>query len=537
MKKSLNIVPAQLNLVIGDINGNLEKHINAAIKARDELHADVIIFSELSLTGYPPEDLLFRPSFIEETQAALEKFIASVRGIYCLLSHPTQTNKGLLNACSLIFDGKIIAQYAKQSLPNYGVFDERRYFIPNHETCVASIHGIPTGIVICEDLWVTGPVKQAVEQGAKLILAPNASPFESDKHELRFSMLSERAKQNHVPIVYVNCIGGQDELVFDGGSMIVDADGHLAFLAPFFQENLSVVKVDLEQLTEEKTPTVMPEVERIYNALVLAVRDYINKNNMPGVLLGLSGGIDSALVLCIAVDAIGKERVKAIGMPSRHTSEISLHDAQEIADKLGVEYQLISIEPSYESFLTALAANFAGKKIDITEENLQARCRAVILMALSNKTGFMVLSTSNRSECAVGYSTLYGDMVGGFAVLKDVLKTMVYKLAKYRNSISHVIPDRTIERAPTAELAPNQKDEDSLPPYSLLDRILQLYLDQGHSIDVIAKLGFEREVVEKVANLIRKSEYKRRQAPIGPRINPRSFGKDWRYPITNKFRG
>lgn len=537
MTKHLRIATAQLNLTVGDFKGNLQKHIDAAIEAVQTLKADIIVFPELSLSGYPPEDLLFRNDFLDAANDALDHFTKSIKDIYCLVSHPLKHHDGIFNACSLIYNGKIIAQYAKQSLPNYGVFDEKRYFISGDKTCVVDIKGVRTGLIICEDLWSEGPIKNAVAQGAELILVPNASPFESDKHELRFSILNKRAKENHVPIVYVNNIGGQDELVFDGGSMIVDEEGGLQYLAPFFKEDIHCFELAFNQ-KKPSLPIFIPnEVERIYQALVIALRDYVTKNNAPGVLLGLSGGIDSALTLCIAVDALGKDRVKAIALPSRYTSQISYEDAEALAKNLGVNYQIISIEPSYESFISSLAANFAGLKPDLTEENLQARCRAVILMALSNKTGYLVLSTSNRSESAVGYSTLYGDMVGGFAVLKDVLKTMVYKLAKYRNEINHVIPERTIERAPSAELAPDQKDEDSLPPYPILDRILQLYLDQGRGIDEITKMGFDRETVAKVAHLIRQSEYKRRQAPIGPRINQRSFGKDWRFPVTNKFRG
>lgn len=539
MTQKLRVVMAQLNLKVGDITGNLEKHIRAAIKARDELNADVIVFPELSLTGYPPEDLLLRKNFIADAQSALQKLTADIKDIYCLVGHPTQSSKGLLNVCSLIYNGNMLGQYAKQHLPNYGVFDEKRYFVRGHGHCVVPIKDIYTGIVICEDLWTPGPTREAADHGARLILAPNASPFEIDKHEQRMMVLNKRIKHDPIPIIYVNHVSGQDELVFDGGSMALDEKGNLSQFAGFFNETLHPVDIDVHA-----TPRIEPakiqvakKEERIYQALVLSVRDYIEKNGFPGVIVGLSGGIDSALTLTIAVDALGKDRVRAVMMPSRYTADISNIDAVELADKLGVATETISIEPAFDQFIKSLAPSFKDKKPDITEENIQARCRAVILMALSNKYGHLVLTTGNRSEIAVGYCTLYGDMAGGFAVLKDVPKTLVYELANYRNRLEHVIPERTIHRPPTAELAPDQKDEDSLPPYSVLDRILESYLNHGNSIDQIVKEGFDRDVVTKIVNLIRRSEYKRKQAAIGPHINHKSFGKDWRYPITNGFKG
>lgn len=540
MTKKLRIALAQLNLVVGDIQGNKEKHLRAAARARDEFAADVIVFSELSLTGYPPEDLLLRPAFLQETHTALQQLTQDIQGIYCVIGHPHLTAQGLYNACSLIYNGHLEGQYAKQLLPNYGVFDEDRYFIADNKPCVVSIHGVPVGLVICEDLWQEGPVEQAVKAGARLILSPNASPFEVKKPEERQRILSPRAKQNKTPIVYVNNVGGQDELVFDGGSMIVDETGNIAKLAPFFEEALMPVEIEV---TDTRTqiaiqPISLPtQEERVYSALVLSLRDYINKNRFPGVLVGLSGGIDSALVLTLAVDALGKDRVKAIMMPSRFTADISKEDSEKLIAALGVQSETISIEPTYKSLLESLAPSFAGKKVDTTEENMQARCRAIILMALSNKYGHLVLTTGNRSEIAVGYCTLYGDMAGGFAPLRDLPKTGVYQLAHYRNRLQPLIPTRTLERAPTAELAANQKDEDSLPPYSLLDTILDYYLNQGLGLtDIVAK-GFASETVSKVIDLIHKSEYKRKQAAIGPRINEKSFGKDWRYPVTNGFKG
>lgn len=542
MPNNLRIVQAQLNFIVGDIDGNLKKHIEAAHIARDKFHADAIVFPELSLTGYPPEDLLFRPHFIRDAEAALKHFIQEIKGIYCIIGHPQTSDDQhtLFNACSVIHDGQLIAQYAKQRLPNYGVFDECRYFTPGNSSCVFSLKGIQTGIVICEDLWKIGPTHEAKLNGAQLIIAPNASPFETHKHEQRVSVLAKRAKTDQLPIIYVNQIGGQDELIFDGGSLAINADGELAQCAGFFHESLHPVDISINNnhVSIETVPAHTPApLERIYDALVLGVHDYIEKNHFKGVLIGVSGGIDSALTLAIAVDALGKDRVKAVLMPSRYTSNLSLEEGLAVIEHCGVASETISIEPAYQSLIESLAPSFKGLPANIAEENLQARIRANILMALSNKFGQLVLTTGNRSEIAVGYCTLYGDMAGGYAVLKDIPKTCVYQLADFRNQRSLVIPSRTITRAPTAELAPNQKDEDSLPPYAILDSILEHYLNLGESINEIVKLGFDRAVVEKVVRLIKTAEYKRRQGAIGPRINHKSFMKDWRYPITNGYKG
>ena len=540
MAKKLRIVLAQLNFTVGDIQGNLQKHIQSAIRARDELSADIIVFPELALTGYPAEDLFLRPSFIQAEQAALQTFISEVKGIYCVVSHTHINNQQLYNACSMIYNGMVLGRYAKQHLPNYGVFDENRYFVAGNASCVLPINGILIGLVVCEDLWVPGPTQQAAVQGARLILSPNASPFEVNKHDQRLAVLSKRAKLHQVPIIYVNSVGGQDELVFDGGSMVINEEGNMAQFAGFFQETLMPVDVEISTVNTKIAVTeaaLISDEEKIYQALVLALREYVEKNHFQRVLIGLSGGIDSALTLAIAVDALGKDHVTAVFMPSRHTADISNQDATLIANNLGVTLETISIEPTYNSFLDTLAPVFANKQPDVTEENIQARCRAVILMALANKYNALVLTTGNRSEIAVGYCTLYGDMAGGFAVLKDVPKTVIYRLAKYRNRIQAVIPTRTIERPPTAELASNQKDEDTLPPYSVLDPILEYYLNQSQSIDDIVAQGFDRALVTKVVDMIHKSEYKRRQSAIGPRINQKSFGRDWRYSVTNEFKG
>jgi NAD+ synthase (glutamine-hydrolysing) len=540
MSKKLRVVIAQLNLLVGDLEGNLKKHLEAAKAARDLFKADLIVFPELSLTGYPPEDLLLRKSFIEAAQQSLQQFKEAISDIYCLVGHPKSSEEGLLNACSLIYNGTILGSYAKQHLPNYDVFDECRYFIPGKTSCVLPVNGIPLGLVICEDLWQTGPVQAAVTQGARLILSPNASPFESDKHERRVAALAKQAQANHIPIIYANQVGGQDELVFDGGSMVVDERGRLCQLAGFNQEVLHPIDFDFSD-TETKVTTipfhVMNEEEKLYKTLVLGLRDYVEKNHFSGALLGVSGGIDSALTLALAVDALGPERVHAVFMPSRHTLPISKEEAEALSKNVGVQLTTLDLETTYKSFLTTLAPVFEGKKTDVTEENLQSRCRGVLLMALSNKSGHIVLTTGNRSEMAVGYATIYGDMAGGFAVLKDVPKTMVYKLAHYRNQLSPVIPERTIQREPTAELAPNQKDEDSLPPYELLDQILELYLNQEKGLEEIVAHGFDRELVKRIIQLIQRNEYKRRQAATGVRLNYKAFGKDRRYPITSGFKG
>lgn len=531
MTNSLRIAVAQLNITVGDFDKNVKKHIEAAHIARQN-GADLIVFPELSITGYPAEDLLLRRDFLAGAQKALQTLIQDIQGIYCLVGHPTQVNDRCHNTCTLFYNGAIITQYHKHHLPNHGVFDECRYFTPGHQTVVTTIKDTMVGLLICEDIWHHAALNNAIAQGATLLVIPNASPFETDKHETRVALLTTIAKQHHVDIVYANLVGGQDELVFDGGSMAISHTGNITTLMPFFKE--SVQLLDMTGGDNENTPPA--KIARIYEALCVGLRDYIDKNNIPGVLLGLSGGIDSALTLAIACDALGSERVHAVMMPSEYTADISKEDASMLAHMLGVTYDTIPITDCYRTLSQTIAPFISKEAPAITYENLQARTRGMILMALSNASGKIVINTGNRSELATGYCTLYGDMVGGFAVLKDVPKTMVYELSEYRNNLHHIIPERILSRAPTAELAPNQKDEDSLPPYAILDQILELYLNQLKSKDQIVTMGFDTSTVEKTIKLVHQNEYKRKQSPIGTHINHKSFNKDWRFPLTNKWR-
>ncbi|CDI00796.1 putative glutamine-dependent NAD(+) synthetase (NAD(+) synthase (glutamine-hydrolyzing)) (NadE) [Candidatus Competibacter denitrificans Run_A_D11] len=534
------VVMAQLNFLVGDIAGNTDKIIAAALAARDRLQADLIVFPELALTGYPPEDLLLRPGFIAQVEPALQRLRQAMPGIAAVIGCPNRTSAGLRNAAVLLDDGAIQATYCKQLLPNYSVFDEKRYFIAGTEPGIATVKGVRVGMTVCEDAWQPDPMAQATQAGAQLLVNLNASPYHAGKGNQRLDVLRQRVAENGVPIVYVNLLGGQDELVFDGGSMVVGADGTLIQRAPFFAEGL--YPVDFQHTETGLVPVQGPIAaepgleEGIYQALVLGVRDYVQKNGFPGVVLGLSGGIDSALTLAIAVDALGAERVEAVSMPSRYTADMSNTDAELEANALGVNYYTLPIEPTFQAFLQVLQPVFAGLPPGIAEENIQARCRGVLLMAISNKTGKMVLTTGNKSETAVGYSTLYGDMAGGFAPIKDVLKTMVYRLSAYRNSLSPVIPQRVIDRPPSAELRPDQTDQDSLPPYDVLDAILHGYVEQDRSVEELIAAGFDRATVERVARLVIVNEYKRRQAAPGVRITPRAFGRDRRYPITSGFR-
>jgi NAD+ synthase (glutamine-hydrolysing) len=537
---TLRIALAQLNFLVGDITGNARRVIEAANRARDELKADAILFPELALTGYPPEDLLLRPGMHTRVLHALELIKREVRGIDVVVGYPRHATGGLYNAASLIRDGELVASYHKQHLPNYSVFDEKRYFAAGSEPCVVKVKGVSVGITICEDIWHPGPVTQAAEAGAKLILNLNASPFHLHKGNEREEVMRQRINEGGVPVAYVNLVGGQDELVFDGGSFVMDAQGVVTQRAPAFAEDLYLAEFSVDDqgnVTPVPTECALPLVaeESAYRALVLGVRDYIEKNGFKGAVIGLSGGIDSALTLAIAVDAIGAERVEAVMMPSRYTADISQSDAAEEANLLGVKYSVIPIERTFSAFLESLAEEFAGTKTDVTEENLQARCRGVLLMAISNKSGKIVLTTGNKSEMAVGYATLYGDMAGGFDVLKDVPKTLVFRLASWRNTVSPVIPQRVIDRPPSAELAPDQKDTDSLPPYEVLDAILEMYVERDFCTEEIVAKGYDEATVRRVIRMVDRNEYKRRQAAPGVRITRRAFGRDRRYPITSGF--
>jgi NAD+ synthase (glutamine-hydrolysing) len=535
---NLRILIAQVNLLVGDVAGNRDKVIACARKGRDDRDADLVIFPELTLTGYPPEDLLLRPELLERCEAALQRIAAETKGVALVVGYPKAEVGGLFNVAGLVSDGRVVAEYAKQLLPNYSVFDEKRYFQPGSAPCVVEHDGVRLGLTVCEDIWEEGPARQAAETGAQLLVNINASPYHTGKAPEREELIVLRAREHRMPIVYANLVGGQDELVFDGGSFVVDADGELTQRAPFFEEDMMVADVKLGEVPRPLPGHVAPfptEQEAVYGALVLGVRDYVRKSGFQGAVLGLSGGIDSALTLAVAVDALGPEQVEVVLMPSRYTADMSVHDALEQARHLGVDHSTVPIEPAFRAFLGMLEEELAGFEADVTEENIQARCRGIILMAISNKKGKMLLTTGNKSEMAVGYATLYGDMAGGFAPIKDVPKTLVYDLARFRNRISPVIPQRVIDRPPSAELRPDQTDQDSLPDYEILDPILKRYIEGDESVERIVAAGFPDEVVRRVTRLVDRNEYKRRQAPPGVRITCRAFGRDRRYPITSGF--
>ena len=559
----MKIAIAQINCTVGDLTGNVARIVDYAGQAR-ALSAELMVTPELALCGYPPEDLLLRDDFYRSCDAALERLAAQVHGITVVVGHPRQLGDKRYNAASVIQDGRIVAIYHKHTLPNYTVFDEERYFDTDDTPCVFQTGGISFGVNICEDTWGRqGPLlanpgangkvlnlginicadswqaeapRAARAAGAQVLLVLNASPYHLRKQHSRYDVMRERVAENGMPLVYANMVGGQDELVFDGASFVLNRAGEVTHQLPMFRETLGIVTLDNgDPLPGEITPERAIEAD-VYDALCLGVRDYVTKNGFPGVLLGLSGGIDSALTVAIAADALGAAKVHAVMMPSQYTAGMSREDACAEADALGVRYSEIAIKPMFEAFLVALEPQFRGLTADTTEENLQSRIRGTLLMGLSNKTGAIVLTTGNKSEMGTGYATLYGDMAGGFAVLKDISKMLVYRLSSYRNSLSPVIPQRVITRAPSAELRPDQTDQDSLPPYAVLDAIMEAYVEQNLSPREIEASGYGRKDIERVVNLLRISEYKRRQAPIGIRITPRGFGKDWRYPITNKYR-
>ena len=558
----IKVALAQINATVGDLEGNARRIVDAARRAH-AAGASLLVTPELALCGYPPEDLLLRPAFMRacaDALAGIAAELATCEGLHVLVGHPHQfgdrgdvrTKSTALplrfNAASVLTGGRIVGTYCKRELPNYQVFDERRYFASGRDAdqgpLVLEIDGVKVGVLICEDAWFDEPAQVAKAAGAQLLAVINASPFHLDKAGEREQRMAERARAVGLPLLYSHLVGGQDEVVFDGASFAVDASGEVRMRAPSFDEALVFVEVDaggVRGVVEE-----LPAQEaQVWAALVTGVRDYLGKNGFPGAIIGLSGGVDSALVLAVAVDALGADKVRTVMMPSPYTADISWLDAREMAARLGVRYDEIAIAPMLDAFRASLAGQFAGRAEDTTEENIQARVRGTLLMALSNKTGAIVLTTGNKSEMATGYCTLYGDMAGGFAVIKDVAKTLVYRLCEWRNrqatrradgSLGPVIPERILRRAPSAELRPNQTDQDSLPPYDVLDAILALYMEEDRSVEDIVDAGFERATVERVTRLIRLNEYKRRQAPVGIRITHRAFGRDWRYPITSRFR-
>ncbi len=566
---SLNICVAQLNLTVGDLAGNASKIITAS-RAAYAQGARLVITPELSICGYPPEDLLLRPAFMALCDEAVQRVadeLADLKGLHVIVGHPHEPSGGSgvrgksvsvqkrHNAASVLFEGRKIETYAKRELPNYQVFDERRYFAPGQGSCVFQVDGVSIGLLICEDAWFEEPAELAREAGAEILVVINASPWHVGKGAERELQMRDRCLATGLPLVYAHCVGGQDEIVFEGRSFALNSDGDLAGRAPSFVEDSFFIETSKQnsqfgglnparsaiELIASLSPETTAE-EDLWHALVLGVRDYVGKNGFPGALLGLSGGIDSALVLAIAVDALGKENVRTVMMPSPYTADISWIDAREMAKRLSVRYDEHSILPMFEAFKATLADEFKGRAEDTTEENIQARIRGTLLMALSNKFGAIVLTTGNKSEMATGYCTLYGDMAGGFAVIKDLAKTTVFKLCHWRNAHdpygtgTNPIPERIITRPPSAELRADQKDQDSLPPYDILDAILERYMENDQSIEEIIAAGFARADVEKVTRLITLNEYKRRQAPPGIRVTHRGFGKDWRYPITSKFR-
>ncbi|WP_153108988.1 NAD+ synthase [Propionivibrio limicola] len=531
---SLKIAIAQINATVGDLAGNAARILDFAKRAKT-LGADLVVTPELGLCGYPPEDLLLRDDFYASCEQELDALAARLDGISLLVGHPLLQHGRRFNAATLISDGKRVATYCKQRLPNYEVFDEKRYFDTGDTPCVVTFNGVRCGINICEDVWVEGPADLAQAAGAEILLVLNASPYHIGKQGLRTQVLRDRLASTGLSMIYVNQVGGQDELVFDGGSFALDRKGNVVCQLAKFEEALEVVEYDGSDLrpgSQELESCVEAEV---YQALVLGVRDYLGKNGFPGAIIGLSGGIDSALTLAVAVDALGPEKVRAVMMPSPYTADISLDDSRDMIHRLGVRYDEIPIEPAMQVFSAMLEKEFAGLPSDTTEENLQARIRGMILMALSNKSGSLVLTTGNKSEMAVGYCTLYGDMAGGFAVIKDIAKTLVYRLSRWRNTVGEVIPERIITRPPSAELKPGQTDQDSLPPYEVLDAIIEAYMERDISPREIIASGYDEADVRRVVRLLKISEYKRRQAPVGIRVTPRGFGKDWRYPITNRY--
>ena len=541
MSDSFKIALAQLNLLVGDVHGNATRVIATTRRARAEHAADLVVFPELTLSGYPPEDLLFHRGFRRQIELGLERVRQEVQDASVVLGFPEYTRAGIYNSAALIAGGAVAAIHRKAELPNYKVFDEKRYFQPGAQPTVVDRQGFRVGLLVCEDIWEPESTQLARSDGAELLVVINASPYELHKQREREDIARIRARDVGLPLVYVNIMGAQDELVFEGNSFVMDAEGRVVMRAPAYEEGIYPIEF-VRQARGKVIPKpgpIAPELSdeaSVYGALVLGVRDYVNKHGFPGVVMGLSGGVDSALTLAIAVDALGADRVHAVMMPSRYTSDMSLNDAEEQAKGLGVKYSTLSIENMFETTLATLKGEFAGRPPDAAEENIQSRCRMLLLMGISNKTGKMLLTTGNKSEMAVGYATLYGDMAGGFAPIKDCSKMLVYRLAAYRNSLGRVIPQRVIDRPPSAELRHDQKDSDSLPPYDVLDAILEAFIEEDLSVDELEARGFDRVTVGRVLDLVKRNEYKRRQAPPGVRVSRRAFGRDWRYPITNGYR-
>ncbi len=541
MGDTLKIALAQIDLLVGDVRGNAAKVIASARQARSDLGADLVLYPELTLSGYPPEDLLFHRGFRRQVEAGLGQLRTELPDVPVMVGFPEYAGGVIYNSAALITGGEIAAIHRKAELPNYKVFDEKRYFQPGRQPTLTECGAFRAGLLICEDMWESHSAQLARADGAQLLVVINASPYEIHQQREREAIARERVREVGLPLAYVNLIGGQDELVFDGNSFVMDAAGEVVMRAPPFAEGtwLAEFTRDSRGRVVPRAGTVAPELSdeaSVYGALVLGVRDYVDKHGFPGVVMGLSGGVDSALTLAIAVDALGSERVQAVMMPSRYTSSMSLEDAQQQARLLDVKYSVLPIEGMFAATLATLREEFAGLTADATEENIQSRCRMLLLMALSNKTGRMLLTTGNKSEMAVGYATLYGDMAGGFAPIKDCSKMLVYRLANFRNSRGRVIPARVIEREPSAELRADQKDSDSLPPYDILDPILEAFIEEDLSVDEIEARGFDRATVARVLDLVKRNEYKRRQAPPGVRVSRRAFGRDWRYPITSGYR-
>ena len=539
MTKKISIALAQLDFVVGDISGNTELIIETSKKAKRQYNADLIVFPELSISGYPPEDLLLHSGFKKRILEASNKIQQEINGIDALVGYPEYQNGKIFNSCSVFSEKKEIVRYRKEALPNYSVFDEKRYFESDDNPVIFSVKGKKIGINICEDIWQEQAAIRSKDAGAELIIVINGSPYEKNGQEKREKVVKRLTEVTGLPFVYLNMIGGQDELLFDGSSFVMDKNGEIVYRAKSFEESLDLIEFEINDdgcsPIKSRVHKILPQVESIYKALVRGTRDYIKKHKFPGVVLGLSGGIDSALTLAIACDAIGSDKVRAVMMPYIFTSDMSKNDAKAQASLLNVQYDILPISTLYNSTIELLRPIFMDAASDSTEENIQSRSRGIILMAISNKTGLMLLTTGNKSEMAVGYATLYGDMAGGFAPIKDCTKTMVKKLASYRNTISEVIPKRVIEREPSAELSENQKDSDTLPPYEILDPILEAFIEEDLSVEEIVDLGFDRTTVIRVLEMVKRNEYKRRQTPPGVRISNRAFGRDWRYPITSGY--